>query len=98
MMAATRPEPSNGLSNMLVDGRNSKYLESLLPQITAPTLVITSDRNAMVSVSEAYGNQQKIPNSRLLVITSDAYHIILANTAEVVTNVRAFIKGAHKSA
>jgi len=34
----------------------------------------------------------------LLVITSDAYHIILANTADVVTNVRAFIKGAHKSA
>jgi pimeloyl-ACP methyl ester carboxylesterase len=98
MMTATRPEPSNGLSNMLVDGRNSKYLESLLPRITAPTLVITSDRNAMVSVSEAYANQQKIPNSRLLVITSDAYHIILANTAEVVTNVRAFIKGAHKNA
>jgi len=59
MMAATRPEPSNGLSNMLVDGRNSKYLESLLPQITAPTLVITSDRNAMVSVSEAYGNSRR---------------------------------------
>ena len=98
MTAATRPEPSNGLGKMLVDGRNSKYLESLLPQITSPTLVITSDRNAMVSVSEAYGNQQKIPNSRLLVITSDAYHIILANTADVVTNVRAFIKEAHKSA
>ena len=98
MMAATRPEPSNGLSKMLVDGRNSKYLESLLPQITSPTLVITSDRNAMVSVSEAHANTQKIPNSRLLVITSDAYHIILANTAEVVTNVRAFIQGAHKSA
>jgi 3-oxoadipate enol-lactonase len=98
MTAATRPEPSNGLGKMLVDGRNSKYLESLLPQIISPTLVITSDRNAMVSVPEAYGNQQKIPNSRLLVITSDAYHIILANTADVVTNVRAFIKGAHKSA
>jgi len=98
MTAATRPEPSNSLGKMLVDGRNSKYLEGLLPQITSPTLVITSDRNAMVSVSDALGNQQKIPNSRLLVITSDAYHIILANTDDVVMNVRAFIKGAHKSA
>lgn len=92
MMVATAPEPSNSLRKMLNEGRNSKYLESLLPRITSPALVITSDRNAMVSVSEALANQQKIPNSRLLVITSDAYHIILANTDEVVTNVRAFIK------
>lgn len=92
MIAATTPEPSRSLRKMLTEGRNSKYLESLLPKITAPTLVITSDRNAMVSVPEAQANQKMIPNSRLLVITSDAYHIILANTDEVVTNVRAFIK------
>jgi 3-oxoadipate enol-lactonase len=97
MMLATRPEPSYSLMKMLTDGRNSKHLENLLPRITAPTLVITSDRNAMVSVPEALGNQQKIPNSRLLVITSDAYHIILANTDEVVTNIRAFL-AAHKRA
>ncbi len=98
MTSATRPEPSNSLGKMLADGRNSKYLESLLPRITSPTLVITSDRNAMVSVPDAFNNQQKIPNSRLLVITSDAYHIILANTDDVVMNVRTFIKAAHKSA
>jgi pimeloyl-ACP methyl ester carboxylesterase len=97
MMLATRPEPSYSLMKMLTDGRNSKHLESLLPRITAPTLVITSDRNAMVSVPQAFGNQQKIPNARLLVITSDAYHIILANTDEVVTNIRAFI-ATHKRA
>lgn len=98
MMLATRPEPSYSVSKMLAEGRNSKYLESLLPRITSPTLVITSDRNAMVSVPQAFDNQRMIPNSRLLVITSDAYHIILANTDDVVTNVRAFIKDAHKSA
>ena len=77
---------------MLTEGRNSKYLESLLPKIKAPTLVITSDRNAQVSVPAAAANQKMIPNSRLLVITSDAYHIILANTDEVVANVRTFIR------
>jgi hypothetical protein len=49
-----------------------------------------------VSVPAAAANQKMIPNSRLLVITSDAYHIILANTDEVVANVRAFIRANRK--
>ena len=98
MMAATTPEPSSSLRKMLNDGRSSGYLESLLPKIASPTLVITSDRNAMVSVPEAFANQQKIPNSRLNVITSDAYHIILANTDEVVASVRAFIQESRHGA
>jgi 3-oxoadipate enol-lactonase len=96
MIEATVPEPSRSMRKMLTEGRNSKYLEGLLPKIKAPTLVITSDRNAQVSVPEAAANQRMIPNARLLVITSDAYHIILANTDEVVANVRAFIRANHK--
>ncbi len=96
MIEATVPEPSRSMRKMLTEGRNSKYLEGLLPKIKAPTLIITSDRNAMVPVPAAVANQKMIPNSRLLVITSDAYHIILANTDEVVANVRAFIKEHRK--
>ncbi len=96
MIGATVPEPSRSMRKMLTEGRNSKYLEGLLLKIQAPTLIITSDRNAQVSVPAAAANQKMIPNSRLLVITSDAYHIILANTDEVVANVRAFIKANRK--
>lgn len=97
MMLATRPEPSYSVMKMLSDGRSSRHLENLLPRITAPTLVITSDRNAMVPVAQALDYQQKIPDSRLLVVTSDAYHIILANTDEIVANIRSFI-ATHKRA
>ena len=97
MIEATVPEPSRSMRKMLTEGRNSKYLEGLLPKIKAPTLVITSDRNAQVSVPAAVANQKMIANSRLLVITSDAYHIILANTDEVIANVRAFIRAQRKA-
>ena len=96
MIEATVPEPSRTMRKMLTEGRNSKYLEGLLPKIQAPALVITSDRNAQVSVPAALANQKMIPNSRLLVITSDAYHIILANADEVIASVRAFIKAQKK--
>jgi hypothetical protein len=36
--------------------------------------------------------QPKIPHSRLLVLTSDAYHVAVAKADECVTNVLAFIR------
>jgi len=38
--------------------------------------------------------QLSIPNSRLAILNSDAYHIAAANADECVTNVLAFIKEA----
>jgi 3-oxoadipate enol-lactonase len=67
-------------------------LDNLLPRITARTLIITSDRSALQSVETVLRYQPKIPNSRLLVLTSDAYHVAVANADECVTNVLAFIK------
>jgi pimeloyl-ACP methyl ester carboxylesterase len=69
-------------------------LESLLPRIAAPTLLITSDHSALQSVETVLRYQPKIPNSRLLVLTSDAYHVAVANANECVTNVLAFIREA----
>jgi hypothetical protein len=43
------------------------------------------------SVDTVLRYQPKIPNSRLLVLTSDAYHVAVANADECVTNVLAFI-------
>jgi 3-oxoadipate enol-lactonase len=67
-------------------------LESSLPQITAPTLVITTDRSALQPVEAVVQYQRKIPNSRLLVLQSDAYHVAVANAEECVSNVLSFIK------
>jgi len=66
--------------------------ESVLQRITAPTLVITADRSKMNSVEKARAYQMQIPNSRLVVIRSDAYHIAAANADECVTHTLAFLK------
>lgn len=66
--------------------------EGVLQRITAPTLVITADRSKMNSVEKARAYQVQIPNSRLVVIRSDAYHIAAANADECVTQTLAFLK------
>jgi hypothetical protein len=43
-------------------------------------------------VEKVRAYQQAIPNSRLVVLNSDAYHIAAANVDECVTNILAFIK------
>src|SRR5499427_3492275 len=67
--------------------------EGVLQRITALTLVITADRSKMHSVEKARAYQVQIPNSRLVVMRSDAYHIAAANADECVTHTLAFLKG-----
>ena len=83
-----KPETRQGVGKMM----SNFNLESLLPRISAPTLVITSDHSALQSVETVLRYQPKIPHSRLLVLTSDAYHVAVANANECVTNVLAFIR------
>src|SRR5262249_11115916 len=96
-MFATAPEEgTKGLRTAL-----SKFdlaRDGVLRRITAPTLVITSDRSALQSVEKVRQYQLLIPNSRLLVLNSDAYHIAAANADECVANVLAFIKEARQKA
>jgi len=66
--------------------------EGVLQRITAPTLVITADRSKMHSVEKARAYQAQIPNSRLVVIRSDAYHIAAANAEECITQTLDFLK------
>jgi 3-oxoadipate enol-lactonase len=73
-------------------------LDNVLPNIKAPTLVMTSDRSVLQSVETVLRYQPRIPNSRLLVLTSDAYHIAVANADECVRNTLAFIRQAHPPA
>src|SRR5215468_4521646 len=68
--------------------------DGVLQRIKAPSLVITADKSALQSVEKVRKYQLAIPNSRLVVLHSDAYHIAAANADECVTNVLAFIKEA----
>jgi 3-oxoadipate enol-lactonase len=84
---ATSPETRRGNGAMI----SAINLDNLLAKITARTLIITSDRSALQSVETVLRYQSKIPNSRLLVLTSDAYHVAVANADECMKNVLAFI-------
>lgn len=58
----------------------------------APTLVITADRTKMHTVEEARAYRRLIPDSSLVVIRSDAYHIAAADADEYVTHTLAFLE------
>jgi 3-oxoadipate enol-lactonase len=46
-----------------------------LPRITCPTLIITTDGSGLASVDETRAWQQQIPNSSLLVLPGNSYHV-----------------------
>jgi 3-oxoadipate enol-lactonase len=72
--------------------------DGVLARIKAPTLLMTADRGQAQSVEKARQYQSLIPNSQLVVLRSDAYHIAAANPDECVANVLAFIKDARRRA
>jgi 3-oxoadipate enol-lactonase len=72
--------------------------DGVLQRIKAPTLLMTADRGQAQSVEKARQYQTLIPNSQLVVVRSDGYHIAASNADECVTNVLAFIKEARHRA
>jgi pimeloyl-ACP methyl ester carboxylesterase len=83
-------EGAKGLNRSLSNFDLAK--EGVLQPITAPTLVITADRSKIHSVEKARAYQLQIPNSRLVVIRSDAYDIAAADADECITHTLAFLK------
>jgi 3-oxoadipate enol-lactonase len=71
--------------------------EGVLQRIMAPTLVITGDQSKMHSIEKARAYQRLIPNSRLVVIQSDAYHIAAANADECMRHTLVFLREQSKS-
>ena len=96
-MFATAPEvTSKGLVTAVYSADFVK--NGVLQRIKAPTLLMTADRGQAQSVEKARQYQTLIPNSQLMVVRSDAYHIAAANADECVANVLAFIKEARRKA
>src|SRR5260221_327725 len=46
-----------------------------MPNIKCPTLVITTEGSGLASVEENRAWQQQIPNSKLLVLPGNSYHV-----------------------
>src|ERR1700680_2366952 len=94
-MFKTAPKiPTQGLRNAITDLAK----DGVLQRIKAPTLVLTGDQSKLQSVEQARQYQRLIPNSRLVVLRSAAYHIAAVNAEECVANVLSFIRGARQKA
>jgi 3-oxoadipate enol-lactonase len=64
-----------------------------LPLIQCPTLVVTTDTDNLVGAQDTVRPwQQKIPNSELAVIKSDAYHVAAAAADEAAEVALSFIQ------
>lgn len=67
-------------------------IEQDLPRIRCRTLVITTEGSALGSVEETRRWQERIPNSRLLVLPGDSYHVAASDADRCAEETRAFIR------
>ena len=62
----------------------SADITSDLPKIACPTLVITTEQSGLGTVEETRAWQQKIPDSELLVLPGDSYHVAATHADRAV--------------
>jgi 3-oxoadipate enol-lactonase len=62
-----------------------------LPRIVCPALVITTEGSALGSVEQTRAWQVQIPNSRLLVLPGDSYHVAASDGDRCARETLAFI-------
>lgn len=53
-----------------------------VPKIVCPTLVITTAGSGLASVDETRAWQQTIPDSELLVLPGDSYHVAASDAVQ----------------
>ena len=58
---------------------NYADISTFIPEIKCPTLVITTEGSGLASIEENRAWQEQIPNSRLLVLPGDSYHVALTD-------------------
>ena len=67
-------------------------IEADLPLIKCPTLVITTEGSALGSVDATRDWQTRIPDSRLLVLPGDSYHVAASDPDRCAQETLAFIR------
>ena len=63
-----------------------------VPKIACPTLVITTDGSGLASVDQTRAWQQQIPNSTLLVLPGNSYHVAASHAVRCAEETREFIE------
>jgi 3-oxoadipate enol-lactonase len=62
-----------------------------LPKIACPTLVITTENSGLGSVADTRAWQQQIPNSELVVLPGNSYHVAVTHADRAAAATLAFI-------
>jgi 3-oxoadipate enol-lactonase len=68
-----------------------------IPRIACPTLVITTQGSGLSSVEETREWQQAIPNSNLLVLPGDSYHVAVSDAERCAQATHEFISQAARA-
>jgi len=87
-MAGTNPDVALAITEMA----GKLDISAALPRIKAPTLVITTESSALASVEVVREWQSIIPNSELLVLPGDSYHVAAAEPDMCAEHVLEFIQ------
>lgn len=76
---------------------NYADISAEVSKIRCPTLVITTEGSGLASIEENRAWQERIPNSRLLVLPGDSYHVALTDPDACAKAMLEFIaaSGAH---
>jgi 3-oxoadipate enol-lactonase len=74
LMGKTAADAAYGASASRID----MELEDGLPRIIAPTLIVTTQESGLQSVEAVERYARRIPNSRVIVLPGDSYHIAAA--------------------
>jgi pimeloyl-ACP methyl ester carboxylesterase len=75
----------------------SADIRSDLPKIVCPTLVITTPGSGLGSVEETKAWQEQIPNSRLLVLPGNSYHVAASDADRCARETLEFIQSQSRS-
>ena len=73
---------------------NYADISTFIPEIKCPTLVITTEGSGLASIEENRAWQEQIPNSRLLVLSGDSYHVALTDPDACVKATLDFMREA----
>jgi len=88
MMSESDPQVSIGVTSSL----DQLAVFNILSRIQTPSLIITTDRSPLQSVETVQEAQEQIPDSELLILPSDSYHIAAVRPDECAQHFLKFIR------
>ena len=74
---------------------NEMDISGDVPRIQCPTLVISTEGSALGSAAATRAWQQMIPNSRLLVLPGDSYHVAASDADRCALETLNFLRSAN---